>query len=179
MKKRVIVTLSFAFILGMSSFSQNLKFAHIDSQKLLEAMPERDSASKVLEKEYKEMQLILQDMQAEAQKKYQDYMEKQDTYTPIAKKAKEEELQQLQERIQNYQTTAQEDVQKRQGELLKPIMDKARKAIEDVAKENGYIYVFDASGGLLLYYSDKSTDILPLVKKKLGVKDLPKPIPTK
>jgi len=126
---------------------------------------------KVLEKEYKDMENILQEMQVEFNKKYQYYLEKQDSLSSIAKKAKEEELQQLQERVQNYQTTAQQDLQKREAELLKPIQDKAKKAIEDVAKENGFIYVFDASGGLLLYYSDKSTDILPMVKKKLGISE--------
>ena len=163
-----------AFITSMmflSSNAQNLKFGHIDSQKLLDLMPEKDSSSKVLQKEYKEMEGILMDMQAEFNKKYQEYTEKQDSYSPVAKKAKEEELQQLQERIQNHQQTAQQDLQKRESELLKPIMDKAKKAIEDVAKDGGYIYIFDTSGGQLLYFSEKSTDIMSLVKKKLNIKD--------
>jgi outer membrane protein len=167
--KKVLLFAACLSLYGSSIFAQNQKFAHIDSQKLLEQMPQRDSAVSVLQKEYKEMEGILQDMQVEFNKKYQYYLEKQDSLSPIVKKAKEEELQQLQERVTNYQQTAQQDVQKREAEIMKPIMDKAKKAIEEVAKENTFLYVFDVSGGLLLYYSDKSTDILPLVKKKLGI----------
>ena len=169
MKRFLITFICFALVSSLQSFAQTQKFGHIDSQKLLTQMPQRDSASKVLEKEYKEMESILQEMQVEFNKKYQTYLEKQDSLSVMAKKAKEEELQQLQERVQNYQTTAQQDIQKREGELMKPIMDKAKKAIEEVAKEGGFLYVFDVSGGLLLYYSDKSVDIMSLVKKKLGI----------
>jgi len=171
--KKSLLAICIAMICGFGVNAQNLKFGHIDSQKLLEQMPQRDSATKVLGKEYKDMEGILQDMQAEFNKKYQTYMEKQDSLGNVAKKTKEEELQQLQERIQSYQTNAQQDLQKREAELLKPIMDKAKKAIEEIAKENGFLYVFDISGGLLLYYSDKSVDIMTLVKKKLGIVDTP------
>ena len=167
--KKGLLAVMIAAICTLGAQAQNLKFGHIDSQKLLELMPQRDSASKVLAKEYKDMEGILQDMQVEFNKKYQYYMEKQDSLGALAKKAKEEELQQLQERIQNYQQTAQQDLQKKEAQLMKPIMDKAKKAIEEVSKENGFLYVFDISGGLLLYYSDKSVDITSLVKKKLGI----------
>lgn len=167
--KKTIVTAFIALACSLGAIGQNYKFAHIDSQKLLEVMPQRDSAAKVLEKEYKDMENILQEMQVEFNKKYQTYLNKQDSLSSLAKKSKEDELQQLQERVQNYQQTAQQDLQKRESELMKPIMDKAKKAIDDVAKENGFIYVFDSSSGVLLYFSDKSTDLMPLVKKKLGI----------
>jgi len=176
MKKGILITSLLSLFYCTNIFSQNLKFGHIDSQKVLESMPQRDSAQKVLEKEFKEMENILQEMQVEFNKKYQSYLEKQDSLSPIVKKAKEEELQQLQERVQNYQQTAQQDIQKRESALLKPIMDKAKSAIEEVGKENGFVYVFDTAGGLLLYYSDKSTDIFPLVCKKLNI---PVPAQTK
>lgn len=169
MMRKFFFLAAFVAITCGSAVAQGQKFGHIDSQKLLEQMPQRDSAMKVLEKEYKEMEGILQDMQVEFNRKYQVYLEKQDSLSPLVKKAKEEELQQLQERVGNYQQTAQQDLQKREGDLLKPIMDKAKKAIEDVSKENGFLYVFDISGGLLLYYSDKSTDIMPFVLKRLGI----------
>jgi outer membrane protein len=71
-------------------------------------------------------------------------------------------------RIQEFQENAEKKLQDRQQEVLKPIIDRAKKAIEDVAKENGYTYIFDTSVGALLYQQD-SEDILPLVKKKLGL----------
>lgn len=164
-----LLTVLFIALLSTSAFSQNLKFAHINSQELLTIYPGRDSAEKVLQKEYTEMEGMLEEMQVELNKKYQTYLEQQDTLSSIVKRAKEEELQELQMRVQNFQATAQEGLQRKEAELFKPIMDAAKASIEEVAKEGGYIYVFDVSGGQLLYHSEKSTDLLPLVKKKLGL----------
>ena len=60
-------------------------------------------------------------------------------------------------------------LQEKEKELLQPIIDRAKQAIAEVAKENGYTYIFDTSAGTLLYQQD-SDDILALVKKKLGLK---------
>ena len=85
------------------------------------------------------------------------------------KEIKGREIQDAQKRIQDYRESAEQKVQAKQQELLKPIYDKARKAIEDVAKEKGYGYVIDSSGGILLV-SPASDDILAAVKAKLGIK---------
>lgn len=167
--KKIVLLLSSIALISLTSLAQAQKFGHIDSQQLLEKMPERDSAMKTLEKEYKDMQKIMEEMQVELNKKYQSYLEQKDKLTGVAKSTKEQELQEMQERFQNYQQTAEQELQKRQGELLKPVMDKAKQAIQDVAKEGGFLYVFDVSAGTVLYYSDKSIDLLPLVKKKLGM----------
>jgi outer membrane protein len=89
--------------------------------------------------------------------------------TPIKLEDKVKALKDLENRIKAYEQQAETYLQEKQEELLKPILDKAKKAIEEVAKENGYNYVFDSGYGLLLY-SDESDDILSLVKKKLGIK---------
>jgi len=167
MKKSLLVV--FVVIATLGASAQNLKFAHINSQELLEVFPGRDSAEANLQKEYSDMQTIMEEMQVEFNKKYQDYLEKQDTFSSIAKKAKEDELQELQARIQNFQSTAQEGLQKKEAELFKPIMDKAKLMVEEAGKEGGYLYVFDTSGGQVLYFSDKSTDLMPVIKKKLGI----------
>lgn len=167
--KKIVLLLSSVALISLATFAQAQKFGHIDSQQLLEKMPERDSAMKTLEKEYKDMQKIMEEMQVELNKKYQSYLEQKDKLTGVAKSTKEQELQEMQERFQNYQQTAEQELQKRQSELLKPVMDKAKQAIQDVAKEGGFLYVFDVSAGTVLYYSDKSVDLLPLVKKKLGM----------
>jgi outer membrane protein len=75
----------------------------------------------------------------------------------------------MQQRIQNYQQTAQQQLQTKQTELLKPVFDKAEKAVADVAKEKGLIYVFDIGTKVVLYKSNDSMDILPFVKTKLGI----------
>ena len=89
--------------------------------------------------------------------------------TDNIKEIKGREIQDAQKRIQDYREAAEQKVQAKQSELLKPIYDKARKAIEDVAKEKGYGYVIDSSAGMLLV-SPAADDILAPVKAKLGIK---------
>ena len=87
----------------------------------------------------------------------------------VIRKTKESDLQAMGARIEEFQTNAQKLLEQRQEELLKPIVDRAKAAIEEVGKENGYTYIFDAGVGAVLYSQD-SDDIMPLVKKKLGLK---------
>ena len=89
--------------------------------------------------------------------------------TDLIRKTKENELQDILQRIQNFQIEAEQDLAKQRAELLKPIQEKAFKAVNDVAEENGFTYVFDMGTGAVLYASDSTEDILPLVKKKLGL----------
>ena len=92
-------------------------------------------------------------------------------HKPMSKfqESKLKELQDLENRIKIFDEQAQEDLQSKQEELLKPLIDKAKAAIAEVAKENGYTYVFDTSVGALLYF-ELSDDIIELVKKKLNIK---------
>jgi len=77
----------------------------------------------------------------------------------------------MQKRIQTFTAESQSDYQKRQQELFQPVLQKAQKAIQEVGKENGLLYILDSAQGLLLYLpEDESFNILPLVKKKLGIK---------
>ncbi len=85
------------------------------------------------------------------------------------RKVKEEELQEMQQRMQTYNNTIQQAAKQKEEELFQPIYDKANKAIKDIGDENGFIYVFDISTGVIVHLSKDSKDILPLVKKKLGI----------
>ena len=105
-------------------------------------------------------------MDQELQTKYADYMKNKDSYSPLVASTKENELQDLNKRIEDFKASAQQDYQRKYGELSKPIYDKAKKAIDLVAKENGYKYVLDTSTGNVLY-TEAADDILGLVKKKL------------
>jgi outer membrane protein len=100
--------------------------------------------------------------------KIQDYRANEAMMSDIIAQTKAEEIQSLEQRIQSFQQNAPQNLVKKESELYQPILDKAKKAIEDVAEEEGYTYVFDVSSGALLYQPD-SDDILPLVKAKLGI----------
>ena len=177
MKKILLSVVVLAFTASL--FAQTLKLGHINSQELLQAMPESDSAQLKIEKITKELQDQLQAMQVELNSKYQDYLAKRDTYSDLIKQTKETELQEMNQRIQQFQQTADQDMQKQRAEIYKPVLDKANKAIADVAKENSFTYVFDLTQGVVIYHAENSLDILPMVKQKLGLTDKPKATTTK
>jgi outer membrane protein len=166
------VTACFVLLIASTSLQAQpkLRFGHINSQELLAAMPERDSAQLVLERYVKQLQNQLQSMQDEYQTKVQDYLKNQATYSDLIKQTKEQELNTMNENIQAFQTNAQQDMQQRESQLIQPIIDKADKAVKEVGKENGFTYIFDLSRGSVIYYSEISEDVTPLVKKKLGIK---------
>ena len=115
--------------------------------------------------------LILQSPEKvkEYESKVKDFQANEKTMNEAVKEVKVKEVQQLQERMETLQQSAQEKTSKRREEMYKPILEKADKAIKDVAKENKYDYIFDASGGAILFAKD-SDNVLSLVKTKLGIK---------
>jgi outer membrane protein len=129
-------------------------------------MAESKTAQEVAQKYLKDLENQVATMDNELQTKYADYMKNKDTYSALVASTKESELQDLNKRIEDFKAQAQQDYQRKYGELSKPIYDKAKKAIDMVAKENGYKYVLDTSTGICLY-SEPADDILPLVNKKL------------
>lgn len=154
---------------GSSTFAQTLKFGHIDSNKLLSIMPEKEQAQKQLQAAAAEYDVQLKSMNSEYQALVAAYVEKRETLSEVDRADKEKEIQSLQKRMQDYDGFAQQDIQNKQNELLKPIFDKASAAIKAVGAENGFTYVFDISTGVILFNSNNSVDIMPLVKVKLGI----------
>ncbi|MBN1118916.1 MAG: OmpH family outer membrane protein [Bacteroidales bacterium] len=153
--------------------SAQLKIGHINSQELMASMPETDSAQKKLEQVALEHDNILEEMSVELNKKYEDYLKKlQDTANPMSELVranKESELQELQERMQTFQQNAEQDIQRQRMALFQPIQEKAIKAVNDVAAENGFTYILDIGAGAVVYTAPGAEDILPLVKNKLGI----------
>ena len=181
MKKAFIAVLVALLALGGNAMAQKtIKLGHINSNDLMQIMPGRDSAQAALQKDVDELKAELEEevsdleqelknMQAELEKRYNEYQAGQAGWSDLIKQTKQSELQDMSARIEQFQQNAQKQLQEREAAVLKPIIDRAKKAIEDVAKENGYTYIFDAGVGTLLYSQD-SDDIMPMVKKKLGLK---------
>jgi len=163
-------------VLGILLFSagianaQTPKFGHIDMQALYQVMPERATAEKQMTAFQKDLEDALAMMQKEAQTKYVEYIAKRDSLSETVRKMKEEDLQSMNQRIQTFEQNAQQQLQTKQAELIKPMLDKADKAVKEVGAEKSLIYVFDLSTRSILYNSNESVDILPLVKIKLGIK---------
>ncbi len=169
MKKVLIAFAVCLLTFGGSAMAQkNLKFGHINSTELMQIMPGRDSAQAILQTEVTEIENTLKSMQSELETRYNDYMQNQQGWTELIRQTKQREIQDMGTRIQEFQENAQKQLQEREAELLKPIIDRAKKAIEDVAREGGYTYILDSGTGALLY-SQESEDIMPQVKRKLGI----------
>ncbi|MBO4600275.1 MAG: OmpH family outer membrane protein [Bacteroidales bacterium] len=170
MKKGFIVVLVALLAFGGSAMAQkNIKLGHINSNDLMQIMPGRDTAMNLLQKEVEDLQTELEAMKKEYETQVNNYLAKKDQLSELIRKSKESDIQKMGERIETFQANAQKLLEERQEELLKPIVDRAKAAIEEVGKENGYTYIFDAGVGAVLYSQD-SDDIMPLVKKKLGLK---------
>lgn len=169
--KRFIGVAAFVLLVAFTGHSQNIKFGHINSDELIQALPEFDSANVKLENFRKELVNALELMTVELNNKSDAYNKESKNLTDIVKQTKEQELIDLNRRIQEFQTNAQEQLQNKQIELFQPIYTKVDKAIKDVGKENGFVYVFDVAKGSLLYFDEtKSTNIMALAKTKLGLK---------
>jgi len=170
--KKILTTVA---IVALSAFAtianaqQTFKFGHIDSSQLLQQMPEREQAKNQLEKYAKQLEDQMAAMQSEFETKYQQYIEQADSLPQVLREAKERELQDIQQRFQMFQQSAQKEMSSKESELIQPIIEKARQAINDVAYENKFTYVFDLSAGAVIYQSDQSIDLMPLVLKKLGL----------
>ena len=164
MKKLIIFLL---MMLPLGVFAQESKIAIVNTQEVIQAMPEFATMQKQMadmEAKYKnEMQV----MNAEYTKKYSDFIAQQDSLTENIKLRRMQEIQDIQERMDNFVQVAQQDVQKKQQELLQPIQQKLHEAIQKVGEEKGYTYIIDPAA--LLYTGTNAVDATPFVRTKLGL----------
>jgi outer membrane protein len=147
--------------------AQELKFGHINVQKLISELPAKQDADKELQSEAKKLQSQLQVMSKELDEKYSAYMTQRDSLSDLIRSTREKELQDYDQRIQNFNKLAQQSLSKKEQDLLQPIIEKVQKAIQAVGEEQGFIYIFDISSQVVLYNSDKSVDCEEMVKAKL------------
>ena len=165
--KKALLTICLV-IAGLFTAEGQNKLGYINSNELLSIMPESSAMQTELQSYAKGLESSLAAMQAEGEKKLADYQKNEATMSDVVKQDKIRELESIQQRILEFQQSAQESLAAKEQELFSPILDKARKAIEDVAKEGNFTYIFDNSAGNILYAAE-SENVLPLVKAKLGL----------
>lgn len=168
MKAILKVTSLFIFFSCMALTTQAQKFGYLNSASILQDMPQVKQADATLEALQKQLQKKGQTMVEELQKAYTEAQQKIER-GELSPKQQEEEAKKLETKqadIQKYEQEMMKQVQDKRNELMKPILDNINKAIQDVAKENGYTYVFDE--GVLLY-KDPAGDVTNLVRTKLGM----------
>ena len=187
MKKAIKLTLAVVLVMGATSlFAQ--KFGRINTQEIIMAMPETKTMQENMDTFAKELSDNIETMNVEFNTKLQDFQKNYNTFSDAIKEVKEKELNDMQTRTREFQERAQQDYQKKliemtkffsgDNELLAPIIDKAKSAIDKVAAAGGFLVVFDTSTGSLAYFDEATlTDVAPAVKKELGITDAPAAAP--
>jgi len=171
MKKMFFFLSGFILMLsGQNLFAQDqLKIGHVNVIEIVSAMPESDSAQLLLEKDTKELEVMLENMQVELNNLENDYETNQENYSELIKKTKESEIMEMREKIYNFQQNANQQLQQRNYELLQPIYEKVQKAIDNIATRGGFTYILDISKGSVVFTAPDSKNINSLVLDELGV----------
>ncbi|SFC86888.1 OmpH family outer membrane protein [Algibacter pectinivorans] len=166
MKQFKTFLLAIALCFATVSFTQaQSKVAHINTQELIAAMPAAKSAQAEIEALGKTYQTDIQASITEYQNTVKQYEAEAATKTDEENQKRGLELQEKQQRIQQFRADAQKDLATKEAELFKPIQEAAMKAINEVAKAKGYEYVIDRATLIVA----NGTDILADVKKQLGI----------
>jgi outer membrane protein len=166
--KSVLVIAAIALCSNISA--QTLKLAHINMEELIVSMPEYDSAMVKLQKLEKELTQALEDMNVDRNRKLDDFTKNSSNWSELVRGSKEQEIISMNQRIQAFQEQAQETMQQDYQKLMQPVQEKANKAIESVAKEQGITYVISANTQILIFKAVGTVDLLPAVKQHLGIK---------
>ncbi len=166
MKKIKILLLILCMTFSFASNAQS-KVAHINSTELVSSMPEMEEAKAELEKLAKTYENDIQTMAAELQSKVKQYDTEASAQTDEENARRLQEVQGMEQSIRQYQNQAQQELQKKEFDLIKPISEKAQAAIIKVAKAQGFDYVLDSTGGQGVILAD-GKDLLEDVKKELG-----------
>ena len=161
------LTAAFLLLFVTMTVTAQSKIAHIDSQTLISEMPEVKEAQAQLEKLQKTYATEIDASMKEYQTKLQTYSADAQNQTQVTNDARQKELAGMEQNIQQYQQTASQDIQKKQADLLRPLIEKARAAIQKVARAQGFEYVIDGTQGGSLILSD-GKDLMEDVKKELG-----------
>ncbi len=164
--KKVLLTLMVC--IGFILSAQAQKFGYLNSNELLAMMPESIEMQEELQNYAKGLESQLSAMQAEYEKKVVEYQQNETSYTDVIKEDKIREIESIQQRVVEFQKNAQQSLSEKEAELFTPIRDKAMMAIDNVAKEGNYTFIFDSGSGSFLYAAE-SENVLSLVKSKLGL----------
>jgi outer membrane protein len=167
MKKLIVAGVMALNFLGATA---QTKIGYVNTEEVISIMPETEKASKELQEYQESLGKQYDELSKEANDKSEKFIKDSISFSASMKEIKREEIIKLIQRVNNFQTEAQERVKKAQQDKFGPIQQKALDAIKAAAKKSGYTYVLDISSVIV---GPPGDDILPLVKKELGIKDAP------
>lgn len=167
MKRLIVVAL---LALGWSVAPAQTKIGHINSEAIMQALPEAIDAQKSLDAQVAQWEAELQKMQADWKKKFDEYDKRKLILTDQARADQEKELRELDQSIADYRNKKfgqNGELFQKQNEVMKPIQNKIFKVLEEIAKEDGYDYIFDRSGEILLLYANDKYDLTQRVLSRM------------
>lgn len=171
MKKIIYFMIVLTACLSVAANAQ-MKIGYFSSEAIMKELPDAIDAQAQLDKLVADWQQELTKMQDEWKKKYDEYDKRKLIMTDQRRAETERELQDLDKKIVDYrnQNFGQNgELFKKQSELMKPVQDRIFKAVQDVALDEGYDYVFDKSGDILLMYANEKYDLTQKIFAKLKV----------
>ena len=163
--KKILLVAALA-MMSAAAFAQQ-KFAYVNFTELVQLMPEADQARATIDASTKEASETYQAMADEFNTKYQQYQQKASTWTQAIRETKEKELTDIQQRIQEFNQTVQAELQQQQQQLMAPLYKKAQDTIEKLAKDGGYVFVFDQTTALYIDPA-QADDLTAAAPKALG-----------
>ena len=173
--KKIIGILAVVFILMSFTTLVTQKIGYCDVQQIIPLMPDYEQAKAKLEAQAKDYQNQLEEMQVEFNNKYKDYTDNAaladndpKKWSPAIQKMKEQELSDLQQRIQDFQSTIQQDMQDSQVKLLSGIQSKVDSVIDIVIQQNSYWFIIENTQDIRVN-KKLIDDVSPVVKQKLGL----------
>jgi len=159
--------LAIALIASSAITGYAQKFGHINTQEILLGLPEREQAQASIESRASEYEAEMTRMQQELQTKYAEYQSKSSTWPAAILEQKERELQAIDQGLQEFGATVQNELAQLEQELLMPMIERVQEAINNVGSENGFTYIFDTSTGATVYTGGE--DVGSLVRANLGM----------
>ena len=166
LKKLLLVA---AMLIPMLASAQTLKIGLVDMQGIFNVMPEKEAAEKQLAEVSKKYEAENEKLGEEMKRMYDEFQAMKEDELPAIKERKARELQDYNQKIQQFQQTAYNDLNKLNADLMGPIMQKIQTAVEAVGKEGSYSLIQPKSTDIILYFGAPVEDISNQVKAKLGV----------
>lgn len=156
----------FTAILGLNA-QTTLKIGHVNIQDLVQKHPDMDSIRVLVQQETKDMEEVYAEMLAEHESKLKKFEEESAGYSDFVKETKQTELMELVQKIQNYNQSAEQQLQQRNRELIQPVYAEINQEIANISGYEKFTYVLDVSTGTVAYISPESEDITARVLEAL------------
>lgn len=170
MFKKIILAVALALPMLGASAQTTLKIGLVDTSSVIQALPDTEAAQKKVADASKKYEDEYAKLGEEMKRMYDELANMKEDELPAIRERKTREFQDYQTKVQTFEQNAQQDLQRMQSELLAPIYQKIKAAVESVGQEGGYSLIQDYNPQLTFYYAAPVTDITPQVKSKLGIK---------